>query len=164
MLWSISRLRQSSRLSITRLRKSNPLVWLLMSLVLIPCRPDPSSIDPQAYVNPINSFAMSLKEFIPHISKVLETVGLSLQARTNFLKYGLTRFLFFALLMCHLLLSNHLSAFSAHRNIAYRLMSPSRLSAAINVSLKADQYVFTRIFLMFRGISDDERDDFAVAG
>lgn len=43
-------------------------------------------------------------------------------------------------------------------------MSPSRLSAAINVSLKADQYVFTRIFLMFRGISDDERDDFAVAG
>lgn len=65
------------------------------SLVLIPCRPDPSSIDPQAYVNPINSFAMSLKEFIPHISKVLETVGLSLQARTNFLKYVLTHFLSF---------------------------------------------------------------------
>lgn len=43
-------------------------------------------------------------------------------------------------------------------------MSPSRLRAAIDISVTAESCVFTRLFLMFRGISDDELATFAGAG
>lgn len=57
-----------------------------------------------------------------------------------------------------------MSAFSAHRNIAYRFMSPSKIAAAIDISVTAENCVFTRLFLMFRGVSDDELGNFAGAG
>lgn len=43
--------------------------------------------DPQSLVAPYNSFAMTFREFVPHVTKVLESLGLTLQARTNFIKY-----------------------------------------------------------------------------
>ncbi|TDL24769.1 hypothetical protein BD410DRAFT_785474 [Rickenella mellea] len=107
--------------------------------------PDPGSVDPQTYISSRNSFAMSLREFIPHISKVLENLGLTLQARTNFI-------------------NNNIAAFSAHKNIAYRFMAPGRLAAAIDISVTADPCIWTRIFLMFRGISDEEMGDFIDSG
>lgn len=51
-----------------------------------------------------------------------------------------------------------------HRNIAYRLMSPTRLRAAIDISVTSESSVWTRVFLMFRGISDEELAGFAGAG
>lgn len=42
--------------------------------------------DPQSLVAPYNSFSMTFREFVPHITKVLESLGLTLQARTNFIK------------------------------------------------------------------------------
>ena len=57
-----------------------------------------------------------------------------------------------------------MSAFSAHKSIAYRIMSPSRLARAIDISVTADPCVWTRIFVMFRGVSEDEMVDFVSAG
>lgn len=61
-------------------------------------------------------------------------------------------------------LSNNMSSFAAHKNIAYRFLSPSKIAAAIDISVTADPCVFTRLFLIFRGISDDDLGIFAGAG
>ncbi len=57
-----------------------------------------------------------------------------------------------------------MSAFSAHKNIAYRFLSPAKIAAAIDISVTTENCVFTRLFLMFRGITDDELGNFADAG
>ena len=41
-------------------------------------------LDPASYIAPYNSFAMATAEFVPHIAKVLEELGISLRDRTNF--------------------------------------------------------------------------------
>jgi len=102
--------------------------------------PEAGSIDPQ-YIAGYNSFAMTFKEFIPHITKILESLGLSLQARTNFV-------------------TSNMGTFSAHKNIAYRFMPPGRLGRAIDLNVTADPCVYTRIFLMIRGVSDEDMPAF----
>jgi len=61
----------------------------------------------------------------------------------------------------NLILSNAFPAFASHKYIAYRFMSPSRLSAAIEISVTVDPVVWTRIFLMWRGITEEEYGAFA---
>jgi len=107
--------------------------------------PDQTHFDPASLVDPHNSFAMSTREFIPHISKVLENLGLNVQQRTSFM-------------------TNNMAAFNAYKNIAYRFLSPSKLAAAIDISVTHDPCVWTRIFLMFRGVTDDDMVDFVTAG
>ncbi len=43
-------------------------------------------------------------------------------------------------------------------------MSPSKIAAAIDISVTVENCVFTRLFLMFRGLSDDDLGLFAGAG
>jgi hypothetical protein len=50
-------------------------------------RPDPGMVDPNDYIAPRNGFAMSLHDFLPHLMNVLDQLGLSLHARTNFIKW-----------------------------------------------------------------------------
>lgn len=52
-----------------------------------------------------------------------------------------------------------MSAFSAHKNIAYRFLSPGKIAAAIDISVSLEQCVFTRLFLIFRGIDDEEIEE-----
>lgn len=54
--------------------------------------------------------------------------------------------------------------FSAHKNIAYRFLTPGKIAAAIDISVTTDPCVFTRLFLIFRGLSDDDLGIFAGAG
>lgn len=49
-------------------------------------RPDPSMVDPNDYIAPRNGYAMSFRDFIPHLMNVLDQLGMSLHARTNFIK------------------------------------------------------------------------------
>lgn len=49
--------------------------------------PDATMLDPYEFVAPRNSFAMSFRDFVPHIMNVLDQLGLSVHARTEFLKY-----------------------------------------------------------------------------
>nr|GAT53192.1 predicted protein [Mycena chlorophos] len=107
--------------------------------------PDPGMVDPNDYIAPRNGYAMSFRDFVPHLMNVLDQLGMSLHARTNFI-------------------NNNLSSFSAHKNIAYRFLSPSRVAAAIDISVTHDPCIFTRLFLIFRGLNDDEVGIFAGAG
>jgi len=107
--------------------------------------PDPGLLDPQEFITPRNGFAMSFRDFVTHLGHVLDQLGMTLYARTNFI-------------------NNNLSAFAQHKNIAYRLMSPSKIAAAIDISVTVENCVFTRLFLMFRGVSNDEMQLFSDAG
>ena len=49
--------------------------------------PDPTMVDPNDYIAPRNGFAMSFRDFIPHLMMVLDQLGMSLHARTAFVKY-----------------------------------------------------------------------------
>ena len=55
------------------------LIWLRH-------RPDPSMLNPQDFIAPRNGFAMPTRDFLMHIIGVLDQLGLSIQARTNFIK------------------------------------------------------------------------------
>lgn len=57
-----------------------------------------------------------------------------------------------------------MSAFSAYSNIAYRFLAPAKISSAIDISVTADQCVFTRLFFLFRSVSEEEMGDFVTAG
>ncbi|KAF8163342.1 hypothetical protein B0H34DRAFT_695070 [Crassisporium funariophilum] len=107
--------------------------------------PDASMVDPNNFIAPRNGFAMSFRDFIPHLMIVLDQLGMSLHAKTAFI-------------------NNNMSAFSAHKNIAYRFLSPSKIAAAIDITITTEPCVFTRIFLIFRGLTDDEVGIFAGAG
>ncbi|KAI0797981.1 hypothetical protein C8Q75DRAFT_801883 [Abortiporus biennis] len=107
--------------------------------------PEPGLLDPEEFVAPRNSFAMTFRDFVPHLMRVLDQLGMSLHARTNFI-------------------NNNIAAFASHKNIAYRFMSPGKIAAAIDISVTAENCVFTRFFLMYRGVSDDEMGNFAGAG
>ncbi|KAI0690567.1 hypothetical protein BC835DRAFT_1407485 [Cytidiella melzeri] len=107
--------------------------------------PDPAFVDPSEFIAPRNGFAMSFRDFIPHLTRVLDQLGMSLHARTNFI-------------------NNNMSSFANHKNIAYRFLSPAKIAAAIDISVTTENCVFTRLFMMFRGISDDELGLFADAG
>ena len=123
-------------------------------------------LDPQEFISPRNGFAMTFRDFMPHLTRILDQLGMSLYARTNFIKYdSLPGSAFLAHTdLCITLYSNNMSAFSAHRNIAYRFMAPHKIASAIDISVTVENCVFTRLFLMFRGVTDDELNMFAGAG
>ena len=125
-------------------------------------RPDPVMVDPNDFIAPRNGYAMSFRDFVPHLMSVLDQLGMSMHARTNFVK---------CVFPCHWcdvadidVRSNNVSAFAAHKNIAYRFLSPSKIAAAIDISVTSDPCIFTRLFLIFRGLSDDDVGLFAGAG
>ncbi|KAF5314289.1 hypothetical protein D9619_011981 [Psilocybe cf. subviscida] len=108
--------------------------------------PNFSMMDTNDLVSPWNGFAMPLLDFLRHLTNVLDTLGMSLHARTAFI-------------------NNSVSAFSAHKSIAYRFLSPSKIAAAVDITVTSGTHTsVTRLFLIFRGISDNEMGMFAGAG
>jgi hypothetical protein len=57
-----------------------------------------------------------------------------------------------------------MSSFASHKNIAYRFLGPAKIAAAIDISVTVDECKFTRLFLIFRGVSEDDLGLFAGAG
>jgi hypothetical protein len=43
-------------------------------------------------------------------------------------------------------------------------MSPARLTAAIDLAVSLENVAWTRLFLLFKGVSDEEMDDYAGSG
>ena len=43
-------------------------------------------VDPLEFIAPRNSFAMSFRDFVPHLNNVLDQLGMSIHARTQFVK------------------------------------------------------------------------------
>jgi hypothetical protein len=54
--------------------------------------------------------------------------------------------------------------FAAHKNIAYRFLSPTRVAAAVDIEVGAEPCTFTRLFLIFRGLTDEDMTMFDGAG
>ena len=48
--------------------------------------PDASMIGPNSFIVPRNGFAMPFRDFLLHLKNVLDQLGLSIHARTNFVK------------------------------------------------------------------------------
>ena len=120
-------------------------------------------VDPHEFIAPRNGFAMSFRDFIPHLNNVLDQLGMSLHARTVFVKYvAPTRSLHY--IRKRAVHSNNMSSFASHKNIAYRFLSPGKIAAAIDITVTSDPCVFTRIFLIFRGVSEDETGNFSSSG
>lgn len=57
-----------------------------------------------------------------------------------------------------------MTSFACHQNIAYRFLPPAKISAAIDISVTADNCIFTRLFFLFRGVSEDDMGLFSNAG
>ena len=60
--------------------------------------------------------------------------------------------------------SNNMNSFSSYRNIAYRFLSPTKVAAAVDIEVGTEPCTFTRLFLIFRGLTDDEMTVFEGAG
>jgi len=60
--------------------------------------------------------------------------------------------------------SNNVSSFAQHKNIAYRFLPPGKIAAAVDITVTTEPCVFTRLFLIFRGLTDDDVGMFAGAG
>jgi hypothetical protein len=61
-------------------------------------------------------------------------------------------------------LSNNIASWSTHKNIAYRFLTPAKIAAAIDITVQVNPCTFTRLFLIWRGINDDDLGDFTTAG
>ncbi|KAF9535304.1 hypothetical protein CPB83DRAFT_888034 [Crepidotus variabilis] len=118
---------------------------LVATTLYYEAEPDASMVDPNSFINARNGFAMSFRDFIPHLMNVLDQLGMSIHARTSFI-------------------TNNMHAFSSHKNIAYRFMSPTRIASAIDITVTSDPCTFTRLFLIFRGLTDEEATVFEGAG
>ena len=138
-------------------------------------RPDPGMLDPQDFIAPRNSYAMPLLDFIPHLTRVLEQLGLSFHARSSFITYVFPffppRHALYPRASTGVTQTNsarparsNLSAFVAHKNLAYRFLNPSKIANAIDISVATPDVVFTRLFFMFRGVDDDEMANFETRG
>lgn len=111
---------------------------VVMSELFYEATPDTSVISLTRFITSSNSYAMPLPSFMVHLAKILDSLGLSMTARSSFL-------------------SNNFPAFSLHRNIAFRFMPPKNINRAIELwCTHTVPITWTRIFFMWRGVSDDE--------
>ena len=95
---------------------------------------------------PINTFTNATTTIEEVLMNVLDQLGMSLYARSNFM-------------------ARHMPSFAAHRNIAYRFLPPGKIVAAFDISITAPPpCYFTRLFLIFRGLTDEEMGLFDGAG
>ncbi|KAG1762066.1 hypothetical protein EDD22DRAFT_1029270 [Suillus occidentalis] len=106
---------------------------------------DPSMVDPNDFITPRNGYATSFRDFVPHFMSILDQLGMSLHAGTN-------------------VINNNISIFSAHKNIACHFLSPSKITAVIDISVTSDPCIFTRLFLIFRRLMNDDVGLFVGAG
>lgn len=58
----------------------------MSDLLTVAFRPEPGMLEPTEFIAPRNSFAMSFRDFVPHLIGVLDQLGMSIHARTNFIQ------------------------------------------------------------------------------
>ncbi|ORX35265.1 hypothetical protein BD324DRAFT_652404 [Kockovaella imperatae] len=95
---------------------------------LIPAWPD---------IRPANAWCLPQTIFIPHMDRVLSMLGLPVESRTT-------------------MITDWLPSITRHKNIAYRLLSPDQLAPSTTISVVPPPDVLLRVFVLFRGIPDDQ--------
>lgn len=51
-------------------------------------------VEPSGFISSKNGFAMNFRDFISHLMNVLDQLGMSMHARTSFIKFVVISFLF----------------------------------------------------------------------
>jgi hypothetical protein len=102
-------------------------------------------VDANVLIPPHKGFAMPFNDFVPHLMHVLDQLGLSIHAKSTFV-------------------NSNLSSFACFPNIAYRFLSPAQIANAIDIHVSVQDCIFTRLFLIWRGLSDDDLEEFANRG
>ncbi|TDL24702.1 hypothetical protein BD410DRAFT_718982, partial [Rickenella mellea] len=102
-------------------------------------------INPHEYISPHNGFAMPSRVFISLIVNVLDKLGRSLPSQTDFM-------------------IRNIDAFAAHKNVAFRFLSQAQIADVIALSITAADCEWNRVFLLFRGVTDEDMPIFAERG
>jgi len=105
---------------------------------------------------------MAVDKITPYLDKALLGLGLHTEARTSFITYVLLR-LFLMWLFSHLVIRYWLPAFLKHQNIALRFVPQAAYHRAAPLDVSPAPDVITRIFMIFRGVKDDELDEWTRA-
>jgi hypothetical protein len=61
-------------------------------ILIIINSPDASMVEPSSFISSRNGFAMTFRDFISHLMDVLDQLGMSMHARTAFIKLWLFLF------------------------------------------------------------------------
>ncbi|KAJ7762938.1 hypothetical protein B0H16DRAFT_1368503 [Mycena metata] len=86
---------------------------------------------------PADSVVIPVAEITPYLDKVLLVLGLHTEARTSFITYWLPSFL-------------------KHKHIALRFVPQAAYEAAAALDISPAPDVVTRVFMLFKGIADDD--------
>ncbi|WWC88037.1 uncharacterized protein L201_002940 [Kwoniella dendrophila CBS 6074] len=103
---------------------------------LIPAWPD---------IRPSNAWCLPQTIFIPHIDRILSSLGLPVESRTA-------------------MITSWLPGLTRHKNIAYRILNRSQLDPSSSLTIIPPPSVMLRIFVIFKGIPDSDLKDWENAG
>lgn len=111
--------------------------------------PETSESSPARSFSPIwcdlddnNSVVLPVSSITPYLDKVLASLGLHVEARTSFITYWLPSIL-------------------KHTHIALRFVPQNEYETAAVLHIEPSPDVVTRIFMLFKGISEDRLDEWS---
>ncbi|KAG8782451.1 hypothetical protein FRC12_020809 [Ceratobasidium sp. 428] len=104
-----------------------------------------STFDPaQPIITPTNSVLLSFDKVTAYVDDALMSLGLHTEARCSFITYWLP-------------------SFQGHANIALRFLPQAEYEAAASLNITPAPDVATRVFMLFRGVGENELDSWADA-
>ncbi|KAK4686167.1 hypothetical protein P7C73_g3965, partial [Tremellales sp. Uapishka_1] len=103
---------------------------------LIPAWPD---------VRPQNAWCLPQTIFVPHIDRILTSLGLPVESRTS-------------------MITSWLPSITRHKHIAYRILNTNQLNPSSVLTIIPPPQVLLRIFILFKGIAENELKEWEQAG
>ncbi|KAJ7092302.1 hypothetical protein B0H15DRAFT_833419 [Mycena belliarum] len=125
------------------------LFWEAHTNLDVPISPPISPITTQAAASqtfsplactltPTDSVLLAVGDITPYLDKILIALGLHTEARTSFITYWLPSFL-------------------KHTHVALRFVPQAAYERAAALEITPAPAIVTRVFMLFRGIADEER-------
>ncbi|KAL7424614.1 hypothetical protein Q5752_000298 [Cryptotrichosporon argae] len=103
---------------------------------LIPAWPD---------IRPLNAWCLPQTIFVPHIDRILQSLGLPAESRTA-------------------MITAWLPGITRHKHIAYRILSKDQLAPSSALTIIPPPQALIRVFVLFRGVPDAELKDWESRG
>ncbi|GFZ42429.1 hypothetical protein JCM24511_00144 [Saitozyma sp. JCM 24511] len=108
-------------------------------------KPDDPLIPAWPDVRPQNGYCLPRDIFIPHIDRILTTLGIPVESRTS-------------------MITAWLPSLMRHKNIAYRLLSSAQLEPTLSLTIIPPPQVLIRVFVLFTGVPDGELKEWESKG
>ncbi|WWD16391.1 hypothetical protein CI109_100817 [Kwoniella shandongensis] len=103
---------------------------------LIPAWPD---------IRPSNAWCLPQSIFVPHMDRVLATLGLPVESRTA-------------------MITSWLPGITRHKHIAYRILNRNQLDPTLTLNIIPPPSVMLRIFVLFKGVKESDLKEWENAG